>query len=178
MSKHYFIGIKIPAHVASQLDEARKEWNLTSHKRYTPPIDMHITLLFIGNDPNSEIDAAAKALQGVAYAPFELKIDGVKTFGNPRTPRIVYASVEESRELSALQEQVKQVLQPFELNPDPKPFVPHITLAGKWKGGPPLLQQLTLEPATFQVKEFSVFQIEPQQVPRYIPIQTYQLKEG
>jgi len=178
MSKHYFIGIKIPGEVASRLDEARKEWNLTSHKRYTPPVDMHITLLFIGNDPNSEIEAAAKALQEVAHAPFDLKINGVKTFGKPTTPRIIYASIEESRELAALQEQVRRALQPFELNPDTKPFVPHITLAGKWKGGPPLKQQMTLEPETFQVTEFSVFQIEPQQVPRYIPIHTYQLKEG
>ncbi|TWT12492.1 RNA 2',3'-cyclic phosphodiesterase [Planomicrobium sp. CPCC 101079] len=178
MSKHYFIGIKIPEEVAVVLDEARKEWNLTSHKRYTPPVDMHITLLFIGNDPNSEIEAAAKALERVEHAPFNLKINGVKTFGKPSTPRIIYASVEDSEELAALQTSVRQALQQFNLNPDTKPFVPHITLAGKWKGGPPIEQQLRLEPATFQVKEFSVFQIEPQQVPRYIPIHTYQLKEG
>lgn len=178
MSKHYFIGIKIPEETAVALDAARKEWNLTSHKRYTPPVDMHITLLFIGNDPHGEIEAAAKALQGVEHAPFDLKINGVKTFGNPSTPRIIYASVEASKELAALQEQVRQTIHPFNMNPDTKPFVPHITLAGKWKGGPPVEQQLTLKPATFRVAEFSVFQIEPQQVPRYIPIHTYPLKEG
>lgn len=177
MSKHYFIGIKIPEAIAEKLDAARKEWNLASHKRYTRPGDMHITLLFIGNDAHSEIEAAAKALQRVAHTPFELTINGVKTFGNPSTPRIIYASVEESSQLVALQHDVRQALQPFQLNPDTKPFVPHITLAGKWKGGPPIKQQLTLEPETFQVTEFSIFQIEPQQVPRYIPIHTYQLKK-
>ncbi|PSL31103.1 2'-5' RNA ligase [Planomicrobium soli] len=178
MSKHYFIGIKIPAEVAGKLDAARQEWNLTSHKRYTSPVDMHITLLFIGNDPNSEIKAAAEALKEVAHAAFKLTINGVKAFGNPLTPRIIYASIEESEELAALQQSVRQTLQPFHLNPDTKPFVPHITLAGKWKGGPPIKQSLSLGPVTFQVTEFSVFQIEPQQVPRYIPIQTYQLEEG
>lgn len=178
MSKHYFIGIKVPEEIAFKLDAARKEWNLNSHKRYTPPTDMHLTLLFIGDDPHSEIEAAAKALNNVSHAPFELTIDGVKTFGNPETPRIIYASLAENLELAALQTQIKQTLSQFELNPDPKPFVPHITLAGKWKGGAPFTKPLTLEPATFRVTEFSVFQIEPHKVPRYIPIHTYQLKEG
>jgi RNA 2',3'-cyclic 3'-phosphodiesterase len=178
MSKHYFIGVKIPEKAAANLDAARREWKLSSHKRYTPPVDMHITLLFIGNDAHSEIEDAAATLRQVAQAPFTLKINGVKTFGNPATPRIIYASVEESEELNALQQQVRQALLPFKLNPDSKPFVPHITLAGKWKGGPPLKQKLALEPEEFQVAEFSIFQIEPQQVPRYIPIHTYPLKEG
>ncbi|RNF40795.1 RNA 2',3'-cyclic phosphodiesterase [Planococcus salinus] len=178
MSKHYFIGISIPLPVAKKLDDKRKEWNLKSHKRYTPFVDMHITLLFIGNDPNGEIEAVAKALETVKQAPFELVINGVETFGNPKTPRIIYASLQESEELNRLHEQIQQTVLPYHLSPDTKRFVPHITLAGKWAGGPPISGELEIEPLSFSVNEFSLFEIHPREVPRYIPIATYPLTEG
>ncbi|MGI2326301.1 RNA 2',3'-cyclic phosphodiesterase [Planococcus sp. YIM B11945] len=176
MSKHYFIGIKIPAAAAAKLDADRKSWNLTSHKRYTPAIDMHITLVFIGNDAHGDIQETAKSLRNVEQAPFRLTVNGVKTFGNPSTPRIIYASVENSMELNHLQQQVRQALEPYRFHLDAKPFVPHITLAGKWKGGKPIEEQLAVEEQSFEVTEFSIFQIEPSEVPRYIPIHTYPLK--
>lgn len=178
MSNHYFIGIKLPQSIAENLNGARKGWNLKSHKRYTPPVDMHITLLFIGNDPHQEIEAVAEALERVKQAPFRLTINGVDTFGNPSTPRIIYASLEESEELNQLHEKIRQVVEPYGLSPDTKRFVPHITLAGKWAGGPPFKQELTLDPLSFDVTEFSLFEIHPREVPRYIPIATYQLTTG
>lgn len=177
MSKHYFIGIKIPQAAANKLDDTRRQWGLKSHKRYTPPVDMHITLIFIGDDPNQEIDAVAEALSDIKHSPFQLTIHGVGTFGNPATPRIIYASLKESEELNLLQDQVRQAVKGFRLNPDSKKFVPHITLAAKWAGGAPVKQELTLEPLSFEVTEFSLFEIHPREVPRYIPVATYQLTE-
>jgi len=178
MQAHYFIGIKIPEPVAKKLDLARKSWNLKSHKRYTHWVDMHITLLFIGNDPHDEIEAAQQALAAISHAPFELTTDDMKTFGNPAKPRIIYASVEESPALRELQKKVREALLPFRLKPDEKGFVTHITLAGKWAGGPPMDVEMKIEPMAFQVTEFSLFRIEPGNVPKYIPETTYQLKEG
>lgn len=178
MQAHYFIGIKIPEPIAKKLDDARTSWNLKSHKRYTHWVDMHITLLFIGSDPHGEIQEAQQALSAIRHAPFELTTSTVKTFGNPSTPRIVYASVEDSPALAELQQKVRETLRPFQLNPDEKAFVPHITLAGKWAGGPPIDIDLAIPALTFPVTEFSVFRIEPGSVPKYIPEATYQLKES
>jgi 2'-5' RNA ligase len=178
MQAHYFIGIKIPEPAAKKLDQARKGWNLKSHKRYTHWMDMHITLLFIGSDPHNEIEAVQQALAAISHAPFALTANGVKTFGNPAKPRIIYAAVEDSPALSELQKKVREALEPFRLKPDEKGFVPHITLAGKWAGGPPLDIDMEIEPAAFQVTEFSLFRIEPGSVPKYIPETTYHLREG
>lgn len=178
MQAHYFIGIKIPEATAKRLDQARKGWNLKSHKRSTHWVDMHITLVFIGGDPHREIEEAKQALSTISHAPFELTTSGVETFGNPAKPRIIYAAVEESPSLMDLQRKVKEALLPFHLKPDDKAFVPHITLAGKWAGGPPLDIEMEIPALMFPVKEFSVFRIEPGSVPKYIPEATYQLKES
>lgn len=177
LSKHYFIGIKIPAGIAEELEDARSSWNLNSHKRYTPPVDMHITLVFIGGDPNNEIVGIRSALENIVQAPFDLRISGVESFGKPSMPRVIYAALEESAELHQLHEQVKKVLNPFSIQTDQKAYIPHITLANKWAGKEPIDQEMPLEPVQFTVEEFTLFQIEPEQVPRYLPIQIYPLKD-
>ena len=180
MQTHYFIGINIPAATAEELAEAREHWNLQSHKKYTRPQDMHVTLLFIGSAEEQQLQAAAQALEEISQAPFDLTINGVKTFGNPQTPRIIYAALADCDPLTELQEKIKGTVEKFGINLDPKPFVPHITLAAKWAGGTELEEalQLTLPAITFRVDEFSLFRIEPQNMRKYVPQATYRLHKG
>lgn len=178
MKPHYFIGIKIPLAIAEKLDKERRSWQLQSHKRQTPPEDMHITLLFIGEDVHDEIGQAVKLLSGIEQPPFSLTVDSIKTFGNPTTPRVIYASLENSWELEVLQEQVLESLKLLQIRPDPKKFVPHITLASKWAGGAPSKPQFLIDKMQFDVTEFSLFQIAPKENPRYRKIANYVLGNG
>lgn len=175
MSTHYFIGIRIPQQAAEKIGQARDSWELTTHKRSTPPADMHITLIFIGEDRFDELGEIAERLRQIDQAPFRLQLAGVKTFGNPETPRIVYAALADSPGLMELQQAVRQQLDSLALATDPKPFVPHITLASRWKGGN-LPEDWQLEELDFLVDSFSLFEIHPKETPRYKEIQTYQLK--
>lgn len=173
---HYFIGIKIPLEIAGKLDKERHLWNLQSHKRQTPPEDMHMTLLFIGEDVYGDIDQVEKLLSSIKQSPFIVTVDGIKTFGNPSTPRIIYASLEHSEELEALQRQVLESLERLQIQFDPKAFVPHITLASKWAGGTPGEPQLSINKMPFEVTEFSLFQIAPKGNPRYQKVANYLLR--
>ncbi len=175
MSTHYFIGIRIPEEQAQQIAKTRDSWNLTTHKRSTPAEDMHLTLMFIGEDSFGELPVIAERLKAIDMDRFSLCLDGVKTFGNPETPRIVYASLEESYQLTALQQAIRTQLSSLKLETDPKPFVPHITLAGRWNGGG-FPDGLELEKLEFFVESFSLFEIHPRSKPRYSEIYTYQLK--
>ena len=175
MSTHYFIGIRIPAEVAQHIACARDSWELSTHKRKTPAVDMHITLLFIGEDRFGELSEIARRLADIHQGKFKLELAGVKTFGNPQTPRIVYAALEDSAELMELQVAVKQQLASLQLTTDPKPFVPHITLASRWNDGV-FTEVLHLEKLKFSVESFSLFEIHPRANPRYEEIQTYPLK--
>ncbi|RAZ66283.1 RNA 2',3'-cyclic phosphodiesterase [Planococcus maitriensis] len=177
MSTHYFIGIRIPGQAAEKIGQTRDSWELSTHKRLTPPADMHITLIFIGEDRFGELGKIAERLGQIDQAPFLLRLAGVKTFGNPETPRIVYAALADSPELMRLQRAVQRQLDPLELSTDPKPFVPHVTLASRWKGGS-LPEKLELEELEFPVDSFSLFEIHPRETPRYKEIETYSLKGG
>ncbi|ANU23736.1 RNA 2',3'-cyclic phosphodiesterase [Planococcus donghaensis] len=178
MKPHYFIGIKIPKDIAGTLATEREGWQLQSHKRQTPAQDMHITLLFIGKDVHSEIDQVEKLLGTIKQQAFTVSINGVKTFGNPSTPRIIYASLETSRELNELQQQVHKSVEPLQIKPDPKKFVPHITLASRWAGGEPTERQFSIATMRFEVTEFSLFRIAPKEMPRYQKIANYPLENA
>ncbi len=178
MEQHYFIGIKIPFPVAQILAEQRDSWHLSSHKRLPVAEDLHITLLFLGGDPHGEIQEVAEALEKVGHNPFTVEITGTGYFGKKDRPRVVYAATEENESLNDLQQKIKDILKKFQLSPDNKPFVPHITLANKWMG-----QELwegipELKTGRFDAWEFSLFRIEPTQTPRYIAVQNYKLKDG
>lgn len=180
MQTHYFIGINVPESAAAQLAEARDSWGLRSHKKYPRPQDMHITLVFIGSADEIQLQAAAQALENISLAPFDLTISGVKTFGNPQTPRIIYAALADSLPLMELQEKVKKTVESFDVSLDQKPFVPHITLAAKWAGGTEMETDVLpeLKPVSFRVEEYTLFRIEPQHMRKYIPQATYQLQTG
>ncbi|HSJ36693.1 MAG TPA: RNA 2',3'-cyclic phosphodiesterase [Planococcus sp. (in: firmicutes)] len=178
MENHYFIGIKIPLPVAQSLVEQRESWGLSSHKRYPVAEDLHITLLFIGADPEGEIMAATEALQGIAHSPFTLKITGTGYFGIKERPGVVYGAIEENDSLNALQDKIKTAFSDFNLSPDTKPFVPHITLANKWAGKDLWEEIPALGPDSFRAEEFSLFRIEPGSIPRFIAVKTYKLKDG
>ncbi len=175
MEPHYLIGIKIPREVADKLATERDSWNLQSHKRQTPAQDMHMTLLFIGEDVHSEIEEIQKLLACVKQQVLRLEINGIKTFGNPTTPRIIYASLETSQELNELQHQVHKSLETLQLRADPKRFVPHITLASKWAGEEPGELHFSIASIPFEVTEFSLFRIAPKEIPRYRKIANYPL---
>lgn len=176
MKPHYFIGIKIPRNIADNLAEERESWQLQSHKRLTPAQDMHITLLFIGEDVHSEIDQVEKFLGTIKQKAFTVNINGIKTFGNPSTPRIIYASLEPSLELDELQQQVHKSVDTLQIKPDPKKFVPHITLASRWAGGEPTACQFSIANMQFDVTQFSLFRIAPKETPRYQKIANYSLE--
>ena len=178
MANHYFIGIKIPMAAARSLVEQRDSWGLSSHKRCPVAEDLHITLLFIGADPEGEILDAAEALQDVAHSPIDLKITGTGYFGKKERPRVVYGAIEENNSLNRLHEKIKAALSGFNLSPDTKPYVPHITLANKWTAKEAWVEIPALPPDSFRAEEFSLFRIEPAGTPRYVAVKTYKLKDG
>src|SRR5690606_3178103 len=118
MKPHYFIGIKIPQNIAETLCTERDSWQLQTHKRLTPPEDMHMTLLFIGEDKHDKIMQVEMLLAAIQESPLPLAIEGHQTFGNPETPRVIYAALKKSAELEKLQRPIAELLEPLQLGSD------------------------------------------------------------
>ncbi len=95
--------------------------------RPIPPRNFHVTLLFLGDIPDSTLPAIQQAAAGVSGSPaFTLDFDGVESWGRrllcltTSTPPAAAIDLAE-RLRASLSNQLKQL--------DDRPYRPHITLA-------------------------------------------------
>lgn len=120
-----FSGIKIPESVGFRLSLLRT--GLTG-ARWIDPANYHVTLRFIGDvDGRTAHDFAAN-LSDIEAAPFQLRLEGLGSFGG-RKPRSIWASLAPSAALQSLQRAHEWAARRAGLPAEPRNFVPHITLA-------------------------------------------------
>lgn len=97
--------------------------------RWVSREQMHLTLRFIGDVDNQRFEAIRQGLERVQAAPFEMALRGVGQFPPRGAARVLWAGVPVSPALMALQQQVASTLLDLGLEPEDRPFAPHITLA-------------------------------------------------
>ena len=180
MSKHYFIGIKIPEQVATAIMQERDKTNLQqTHKILPVAEDLHITLYYLGHVEDHTLEQINQALHELIWEPFELKTSGVAHFGNEVTPRVVYTALEKSNSLQLLHKKIVELLANFIEVQKKNEFTAHITIAKKWVSKEKLnLTEFTLPDLSFNVLSFSVFTINVNRSPRYEEISTVQWRRG
>jgi 2'-5' RNA ligase len=120
-----FTGLEIPPRVAQSL--AMMRGGLPG-ARWIDPENYHITLRFIGDIDDGLARDIAGLLGRVQRAPFELRIDGLLSFGG-RKPRALVAAVPAISPLMELQAEHERLLQRLGLEPEGRKFTPHVTLA-------------------------------------------------
>jgi len=120
-----FTGLEIPPSVAQSL--AMMRGGLPG-ARWVDPENYHVTLRFIGDID----DALARDIAGIfgraQRAPFELRLDGLVSFGG-RKPRAVVAAIPQVTPLMELQAEHERLLQRLGLDPEGRKYTPHVTLA-------------------------------------------------
>ena len=98
--------------------------------RWTRVEVLHITLKFIGETPDEKVEMIETALAGVpSRASFTLNFRGLGFFPNERRPRVLWAGMEASSELSEIAGAVETVLEPLGIARKEREFSPHLTLA-------------------------------------------------
>ena len=97
--------------------------------RWSAPHNMHITLRFIGEVDRGLAEDCALALESIAAPPFPLTISGVGQFGAGKHARVLWAGVEKSAALDRLHHKIESTLVRTGLEPEPRKFSPHVTLA-------------------------------------------------
>ena len=126
MAKRLFIALELPEiirHTLADLDPQVKGL------RWLPAEQLHMTLSFIGQVNATDEEPLRDALMDVQVPPFFLPIEGVGTFGGAR-PSVVWGGVGRGHpHLFALHKHVQDAVLRAGLEPDLKPFHPHITLA-------------------------------------------------
>ena len=105
--------------------------------RWLDEDQQHLTLRFIGEIDNGELDDVVEALTLVAGAPFELSLEGIGHFPPRGEPRVIWAGVAKSEALRRLKRSVDRALDGIGLEPDSRKFAPHVTLARLRRPPPP-----------------------------------------
>lgn len=110
--------------------------------RWTHPENVHLTLKFLGEVPEGEIEQIGAALRKVCadHAPFDASLSSFGAFPSARRARIIWAGAgagsEELRDLTA---DVETAFEPLGFGREDRTFVPHATL-GRVRGKPVKLE--------------------------------------
>jgi 2'-5' RNA ligase len=159
-SKRLFVGIDLPPDFQETLRE------LDPHLpglRWLEPAQMHLTLSFLGNVDSSKEEELRQRIGEVRVPAFFLPLQGVGSFNARGRPSVVWIGVGRGHpHLFALHKHVQDAVLRAGLEPDLRPFHPHVTV-GRAKGvsrealQPFLRMQRDSEFGLFKVTAFVLF---------------------
>jgi 2'-5' RNA ligase len=119
-----FTAVEVPANIGQSLALLRGG---LPGARWVEPENYHVSLRFIGDIDDALAREIADMLGQVKRPRFDLRIDGLDSFGGNR-PRVVVAAVPAVPDLVDLQADHERLMQRVGLEPERK-YRPHVTLA-------------------------------------------------
>jgi len=119
-----FTALEIPSEVGQSLALLRGG---LPGARWVAPENYHLTLRFIGDIDDALAEEIADLLGKVERPAFDLRIEGLQSFGGNK-PRAVVAAVPAVAQLVDLQADHERIMQRIGLQPERK-YKPHVTLA-------------------------------------------------
>jgi len=127
-----FVAIKLPDELIVRLKEVRDTFAFSQKDiSWVRPGSIHLTLKFLGDIATDEVDtvAAALTLASAGIRPFTLKARSLGAFPSERSPRVLWAGIEDHDELRTLHQNIEDRLFDSGFDKDGRPFHPHLTLA-------------------------------------------------
>jgi 2'-5' RNA ligase len=159
-SKRLFVGLELPASCKMTLLSLDPH---LSGLRWLPEEQFHLTLSFLGNVDAPAEDQLREALQKVRVPSFFLPIYGVGVFDVRGQPSVVWAGVGKGHpHLFLLHRRIQDAVLQAGLEPDLKPFHPHVTI-GRAKGvsrqalQPFMRRHAEAEFGLFEVRGFALY---------------------
>lgn len=169
MALRCFIAVEIPDAMKEAIHEITAGLKKTgADVKWVPAENIHVTMKFLGKTEEGLVDAIKEALSKKlsAYHPFYIKINGIGYFPEKRTPRVIWAGIEESDGLLSLYEAVESETAGLGFIPEERPFSPHLTI-GRVKSPrrmPQVLEKIEnlrhLDFGLLEVKEVSLMKSE------------------
>jgi 2'-5' RNA ligase len=97
--------------------------------RWAKSESLHITLKFIGEQPEAAVEKIKKALSTVAGSIFEIHFRGYGFFPTPKSARVFWIGMEAGPQLPVLAAAIDDKLASLGLPKEDRAFTPHLTLA-------------------------------------------------
>lgn len=92
--------------------------------------NLHITLRFFGDTPESELPVIIEALKKSCekIPPFDLILEKTGIFGSRYDPRVIWFGIKENQDILKLHANITKSLEEVEYYADRQNFVPHLTI--------------------------------------------------
>ncbi len=152
-----FLGLELPQHIRSQLV---LQQFLMPVKRKLPPENFHVTLVFLGDTDNAQLDALDLALSRLESAPVQLVLEGLGLFGKDKAHNL-HARVRPDPVLMRLHEKLVRIAREAGFAPEKRRYQPHVTLSYLRPGSfeQPTLEQAVAQSSQFRTEPFEVTEI-------------------
>src|SRR6266853_5132530 len=126
-----FVALEAPATVRESLASLLQTLRAVSPQiRWVRPENLHVTLKFIGEVPETKLAGVRVALASVrSEQPVTLDFRGLGFFPNEKHPRVFWAGIEASSNLKFLAAEIENAMERVGIPREQRPFSPHLTLA-------------------------------------------------
>lgn len=126
-----FVALELSEEVREQLVALLERLRGTSAAvKWVEPENLHLTLKFLGEVPEEQIELVVETLKAIAQAtkPFSFTVKGVGGFPDLRRPRVLWVGVEAVQPLIRLQQLVEKAMEQLGFAPEGRAYHPHITI--------------------------------------------------
>ena len=127
-----FTALELNSKVIAQLTELVRRLRPYSGIRWVHPLNMHVTLKYIGDWPGERLEEVIGACSDVklpsVHTALTVPLAGLGFFPDARSPCVFWVGAENTPALRKLASSVDAVLQPLGIAPEVRPYQPHLTL--------------------------------------------------
>ena len=118
--------------------------------RWVRAESLHVTLKFIGEEPETAVEEVKKLLRAIRGPAIPLMFRGSGFFPTPKSARVFWVGVEADSELARLAATVDAATSQIGIPKEDHAFSPHLTLARGGKSGSPRRQKADRPNAAFR----------------------------
>ncbi|HLD59764.1 MAG TPA: RNA 2',3'-cyclic phosphodiesterase [Candidatus Bilamarchaeaceae archaeon] len=117
-----FIAINLPSEIKDKILSISKSIH-TDVVRLVKPENLHITLKFLGEVSEDQVEEIKTKLSSISFSPFILPIEGIGVFPNENYVKVVWIGCK-SDELEKLSDEMEKLL-----GKSDRQFTSHLTIA-------------------------------------------------
>lgn len=134
---------RIVSHISGEIGKS------TLDVRRVKVENIHLTMVFMGNMKEEDIDPIGDEVQKVClrYRPFDVSLKDVGCFPDRRNPRVLWLGFHgDTERMSGFRDELQRQLKHFGIKEEKRRFTPHLTL-GRFRKAykrDPLLDELLL----------------------------------
>lgn len=142
-----FIAIDLAPEVRERLFESQETLKqCTARLTLVDPENIHLTLKFLGEVSQNQIEQITEVLRRISGTPFEIAFEGI-VGNNQSRPRVIWCTLSDEGACTSLACRIEEALAPLGFRREERPFTPHVTVA-RVRQYDPSLQRALKEVAT------------------------------